>query len=288
MTLVVTGATGQLGRLVIDHLLARGTAAADILATGRSAEKLAELEALGVRTAVASFDDAASLDAAFAGAEAVLLVSGSEVGKRVAQHTAAIEAAQRAGARLVYTSAPAATDTTLILAPEHKATEEAIAAAGIPATILRNGWYTENYVSTIEQLAATGSAASSAGQGRVSSAERTDYAEAAAVALATDAYVGRVFELSGDVAWSFDELAATVAEVTGKPAVIEHVTSAEHVALLVGFGLDEGTAGFVAGLDANIAEGVLGVTTGELAELIGHPTVPLRTSVERILAVVPA
>ncbi|NQX29193.1 NmrA family NAD(P)-binding protein [Microbacteriaceae bacterium VKM Ac-2854] len=288
MTLVVTGATGHLGRLVVDHLLARGTAASDIVATGRSTEKLAELDALGVRTAVASFDDAASLDAAFAGAEAVLLVSGSEVGKRVAQHIAAIEAAQRAGARLVYTSAPAATDTTLILAPEHKATEEAITAAGIPATILRNGWYTENYESTIQQLATTGSAASSAGDGRVSSAERTDYAEAAAVALATDAYVGRIFELSGDVAWSFDELAATVAEVTGEPAVIEHVTAAEHVALLRSFGLDEGTAGFVAGLDANIAEGVLGVTTGELAELIGHPTVPLRTTVERILAVVPA
>jgi NAD(P)H dehydrogenase (quinone) len=288
MKLVVTGATGHLGRLVVDHLLARGTAAADIVATGRDAAKLADLDALGVRTAVASFDDAASLDAAFAGADAVLLISGSEVGKRVAQHTAAIEAAQRAGARLVYTSAPAATDTTLILAPEHKATEEAITAAGIPATILRNGWYTENYESTIQQLATTGSAASSAGAGRVSSAERTDYAEAAAVALATDAYVGRVFELSGDVAWSFDELAATVAEVSGTPAVIEHVTTAEHVALLLGFGLDEGTAGFVAGLDANIAEGVLGVTTGELTELIGHPTVPLRDSVQRILAVVPA
>ncbi|NQX13940.1 NmrA family NAD(P)-binding protein [Microbacteriaceae bacterium VKM Ac-2855] len=285
MTLVVTGATGHLGRLVIDHLLARGTAAADILATGRDASKLADLEPLGVRTAVASFDDAGSLDAAFAGADAVLLVSGSEVGKRVAQHTAAVEAAQRAGARLVYTSAPAATDTTLILAPEHKATEEAIAAAGIPATILRNGWYTENYAGTITQLATTGSAASSAGDGRVSSAERTDFAEAAAVVLATDAYIGRVFELSGDVAWSFDELAATVADVSGSPARIEHVDGAEHVALLVGAGLDEGTAGFVAGLDANIAEGVLGVTTGELAELIGHPTAPLRSTVERILGV---
>lgn len=288
MTLVVTGATGQLGRLVIDHLLARGTAASDILATGRDAAKLAALEALGVRTAIASFEDAASLDAAFAGAEAVLLVSGSEVGKRVAQHTSVVEAAQRAGARLVYTSAPAATDTTLILAPEHKATEEAIAAAGMPATILRNGWYTENYEAAIRSLSETGEFASSAGEGRVSSAERTDFAEAAAVVLASDAYIGRTFELSGDVAWSFDELAATVSDVTGRPAAIEHLSPEQHVAALTAAGLDAGTAGFVVGLDGNIAEGVLGVTTGELAELIGHPTVPLRTTVESILVSVPA
>ncbi|MWV59204.1 NmrA family NAD(P)-binding protein [Rathayibacter sp. VKM Ac-2754] len=285
MTLVVTGATGHLGRLAVEHLLARGTAASDIVATGRDAAKLEKIAAdLGVRTAVASFEDAASLDAAFAGAEAVLLVSGSEVGKRVAQHTAVIEAVARAGARLVYTSAPKATTSALILAPEHKATEEAIAAAGVPAVILRNGWYHENYVQTIGELASTGTTLSSAGEGRVSSAARSDYAEAAAVALTDASLVGSVHELSGDVAWSTDELAALVAEVAGREASITHVDSAEHARILTGAGVPEGGVGFVVGLDANIADGLLGETDGSLARLIGHPTTPIRAYVEQVLA----
>ncbi|MWV48303.1 NAD(P)H-binding protein [Rathayibacter sp. VKM Ac-2803] len=285
MTLVVTGATGHLGRLAVEHLLARGTAASDIVATGRDAAKLEKIVAdLGVRTAVASFEDAASLDAAFAGAEAVLLVSGSEVGKRVAQHTAVIEAVARAGARLVYTSAPKATTSALILAPEHKATEEAIAAAGVPAVILRNGWYHENYVQTIGELASTGTTLSSAGEGRVSSAARSDYAEAAAVALTDASLVGSVHELSGDVAWSTDELAALVAEVAGREASITHVDSAEHARILTGAGVPEGGVGFVVGLDANIADGLLGETDGSLARLIGHPTTPIRAYVEQVLA----
>ncbi|QHC65196.1 NmrA family NAD(P)-binding protein [Rathayibacter sp. VKM Ac-2759] len=285
MTLVVTGATGHLGRLAVEHLLARGTAASDILATGRDAARLEALAAdLGVRTAVADFEDPASLDAAFSGAEAVLLVSGSEVGKRVSQHTAAIEAAARAGARLVYTSAPRATTSPLILAPEHKATEEAIAAAGIPAVILRNGWYNENYAQTVAELASTGTTLSSAGEGRVSSAARTDYAEAAAVALADPSLVGTVHELSGDTAWTFDELAALVAEVAGREASITHVDSAEHARILTGAGVPEGGVGFVVGLDANIADGLLGETDGSLARLIGHPTTPIRAFVEQELA----
>ncbi|NQX05844.1 NmrA family NAD(P)-binding protein [Rathayibacter sp. VKM Ac-2856] len=285
MTLVVTGATGHLGRLAVEHLLARGTAATDIVATGRDSAKLEALAAdLGVRTAVADFEDPASLDAAFSGAEAVLLVSGSEVGKRVAQHTAAIEAAARAGARLVYTSAPKATTSPLILAPEHKATEEAIAAAGLPAVILRNGWYNENYEQTVAELASTGSTLSSAGDGRVSSAARADYAEAAAVALLDASLVGTVHELSGDTAWSFDELAALVAEVAGRDAAITHVDSAEHARLLTDAGVPEGGVGFLVGLDANIADGLLGETDGSLARLIGRPTTPIRTYVEEQLA----
>ncbi|PPF23083.1 NmrA family NAD(P)-binding protein [Rathayibacter rathayi] len=285
MTLVVTGATGHLGRLVVEHLLARGTAASDIVATGRTAAKLEALAAdLGVRTAVADFEDPASLDAAFAGAEAVLLVSGSEVGKRVAQHTAVVEAAARVGARLVYTSAPKATTSPLILAPEHKATEEAIAAAGIPAVILRNGWYNENYAQTISELATTGSTLSSAGEGRVASAARSDYAEAAAVALTDAALVGTVHELSGDTAWSFDELAALVSEVAGRDAAITHVSSDEHARILTEAGVPEGGVHFVVGLDANIADGLLGVTDGSLARLIGRPTIPIRTYVQEQLA----
>ncbi|PPH07913.1 NAD(P)-dependent oxidoreductase [Rathayibacter sp. AY1G1] len=284
MTLVVTGATGHLGRLAVEHLLARGTAASDIVATGRDAAKLEALAAdLGVRTAVADFDDPASLDDAFSGAEAVLLVSGSEVGRRVAQHTAAIDAAVRAGARLVYTSAPKATTSALILAPEHKATEEAIAASGVPAVVLRNGWYNENYEQTVAELASTGSTLSSAGEGRVASAARTDYAEAAAVALTDPSLVGTVHELSGDTAWRFDELAAIVAEVAGRDAAISHVSSDEHARVLTGAGVPEGGVGFVVGLDANIADGLLGGTDGSLARLIGRPTTPIRAYVEEQL-----
>ncbi len=200
----------------------------------------------------------------------------SEPGKRVPQHTAVVELAQRSGvARIVYTSAPAADDTTLVLAPEHAATEQVIRASGLPFTFLRNGWYTENYAATVDQARATGVVANSAGDGRIASAPRADFAEAAAVALATDGHDNAVYELSGDVAWDFDEFAATLTEVLGREVSYQRLTPEEHRQALLGAGLDEGTAGFVVALDQNAAEGVLGVTTGELAKLIGRPTVPL-------------
>lgn len=277
MTIVVTGATGHLGRLIIDALLRDGTPSSDIVALGRSAQKLEALAPLGVRTAVADYTDRASLDAALAGADTVMLVSGSEVGQRFAQHAAVIDAAKAAGVgRIVYTSAPAATTSPLILAPEHKATEEYLAASGIPATILRNGWYTENYVGTAQQAIASGTLASSAGEGRVSSASRKDYADAAAAVLVDDAHAGQTYELSGDTAWSFAELASTVADISGKPVALVALTPEEHTAALIAAGLDEGTAGFVVALDGNIRDGLLGHTPGDLSRLIGRPTTPLR------------
>lgn len=276
MTIVVTGATGHLGRLTVDSLLARGVAASDIRALGRSAERLAPLAAQGVETAVIDFEQPETLTAAFAGADAVLLVSGSEVGKRVPQHRNAIEAAEAAGVgRLVYTSAPHATDGGLVLAPEHKATEELLAASSLPVTVLRNNWYTENYTGLIDQAAATGEIVGSAGDGRVASASRKDYAEAAAVVLTTDGHEGAVYELSGDVAWTFDELATAVGTLVGREVVYRSVTPEEHTSILTGAGLDEGTAGFVVALDGNIRDGELADATSTLAELIGRPTTPL-------------
>jgi len=276
MTIVVTGATGHLGRLTVDSLLARGVAASDIRALGRSAERLAPLAAQGVETGVIDFEKPETLTAAFAGADAVLLVSGSEVGKRVPQHRNAIEAAEAAGVgRLVYTSAPHATDGGLVLAPEHKATEELLAASSLPVTILRNNWYTENYTGLIDQAAATGEIVGSAGDGRVASASRKDYAEAAAVVLTTDGHEGAVYELSGDVAWTFDELASAVGALAGREVVYRSVTPEEHTSILTGAGLDEGTAGFVVALDGNIRDGELADATSTLAELIGRPTTPL-------------
>lgn len=278
MTIVITGATGQLGALVIDALLRGGTPADEIVGTGRNEQRLAELQERGIRTVVADYSDGAVLEAAFAGADAVLLISGSEVGQRVAQHASVIAAAKAAGVgRLVYTSAPAATSSALILAPEHKATEELIAASGIPATILRNGWYTENYLGTLSQAAASGEIAASVGEGRVASASRADYADAAAVVLVDASHSGAVYELSGDVAWSHAEFAEAAAEVLGRPVTFRSLSPEEHLAALEQAGLDAGTAGFVVALDGNIRDGLLAETSGELARLIGRPTTPLRT-----------
>ena len=280
MSIVVTGATGPLGHHVVESLLERGTDPAEIVATGRSVEKLADLAERGVRVERLNFNDVPESVPWLGAGDVVLLVSGNEVGRRVPQHTAVVELAQRSGAaRVVYTSAPAATDTTLVLAPEHAATERVITESGLPYTILRNGWYTENYVPTFDQAKATGVVAGSAGDGRVASAPRADYAEAAAVVLSTDGHDGAVYELSGDVAWSFDELAAVFGDVLGREVSYQRLTPDEHRAALIGAGLDEGTAGFVVALDGNAAEGLLGVTTGDLSKLIGRPTVPLAETV---------
>lgn len=276
MTIVVTGATGHLGTSIVEHLVARGVAPADIVAGGRSAEKLQALAESGVRTAVIDYTRPDTLTEALTGADTLILVSSSEVGQRVEQHRNAIDAAVAAGVtHIVYTSAPKADTSELILAPEHKATEELIRASGIPATILRNGWYTENYVGALQQADATGLLVTSAGDGLVSSASRTDYAEAAAVVVAEEGHVGAVYELSGDEAWSQQQLADTFAEILGKPVELRSVSSEEHLAILKGAGLDDGTAGFVVGLDANTRDGLLGETSGDLGRLIGHPTTPL-------------
>ncbi|WP_213815051.1 SDR family oxidoreductase [Glaciihabitans sp. dw_435] len=277
MSIVVTGATGHLGRLIVEGLLRDGVAPSDIVAGGRNLAKLSDLAERGVRVATIDYSDPATLDAAFAGAEKVALVSSSEVGQRFPQHTAVIDAAAAAGvSQLVYTSAPAADTSALILAPDHKATEQYLRASGVPFTILRNGWYTENYVGTVQQAAQTGTIVASVGEGRVASAARADYADAVAAVLTTDGQIGKTYELSGDTAWDFTELASTAAELLGRDVAFVSVSTDDHVAGMIGAGLDEGTAGFVAGLDTNIRDGLLAVTTGELRELIGRPTTSLK------------
>lgn len=274
-SIAVTGATGALGALVIDALLAR-VPASSVVAVVRNAEKAAPLAARGVDVRVASYDDPGALAAAFAGVSHLLLVSGNELGKRVAQHTNAINAAKAAGVtHIVYTSAPRADNTVLSLAVEHKATEDVLQAAGVPWTILRNNWYHENYAPQLETVAASGVLLGSAHGGTIASASRADYAEAAAVVLTEPGHEGKTYELGGDVAWNYDTLAAALAEVTGKPVVSRDVSTEEHVAALTEHGLDEGTAQFVAGLDAGTAAGALSDVTGDLSRLIGRPTTPL-------------
>ncbi len=276
MTILVTGATGHLGGLIIDSLVARDVDPSTIRAGARDNAKASDLSARGVQVVPLDYDAPETVAAAVDGVDAVMLVSSSEVGKRAAQHQTVIDAARAAGvAKLVYTSASKATTSDLVLAPEHKATEEAIAAAGIPAVILRNNWYTENYVADVARSKDTGVIAASVGDGRVASASRVDFAEAAAVVLTEDGHIGQVYELAGDVAWNFDELAAVASELVGREVRYTPLTTEEHAAALEAAGLDAGTVGFVTTLDANIRDGALAETDGTLSRLLGRPTTPL-------------
>jgi NAD(P)H dehydrogenase (quinone) len=283
MTTLVTGATGNLGRLVISGLLERGAEPSSIVAGVRDLAKASDLSALGVRTAVVDYDRPDTIAAALEGVDAVLLISGSEVGRRVAQHQAVIDAAAAAGvSKFVYTSAPKAPTSTLVLAPEHKATEELIGASGLPAVILRNNWYTENYAGDLAQARETGTIAASVGDGRVASASRRDFADAAAVVLLEDGHIGQAYELGGDVAWTFDELAEAIAEIVDRPVEYRPLSPEEHAAALQAAGLDAGTVGFVTALDAGIREGALADTDGTLSRLIGRPTTPLREGLRSV------
>ncbi|MBN1321466.1 MAG: SDR family oxidoreductase [Thermoleophilia bacterium] len=275
MKLAVTGATGQLGRLVVGGLLQR-VAPENIVAVVRDAVKAGDLAAQGVSVRVAPYDDRPALEAALGGVDKVLLISGSEVGKRVPQHQNLIDAAKSAGVEHVaYTSAPKATTSPLILAPEHKATEEYLTVSGLGYTILRNSWYTENYVRTVETAKQTGTIVAAVGEGRVASATRADYAAGAVAVLLGEGHDGKVYELSGDYAWDYDELAAVASKIIGNPVSYQPVDGPTLVDILTGAGMERPAAEFVAALDGNIAAGLLSGVTGEVSALIGRPTTPL-------------
>jgi NAD(P)H dehydrogenase (quinone) len=275
MTIVVTGATGQLGRLVVEALLSRGVPADRIVATGRRIEALADLRARGVGVRRADYTDPASLREAFTGAEKLLLVSGSEIGRRVPQHRNAITAAEEAGVRLIaYTSVVRAGSSSLGIAEEHRATERLLAESGIPHVVLRNGWYTENYTGQLDSYLQHG-IVGSAGEGRISAATRADYAEAAAAVLTEDRHAGAVYELGGE-AFTMSELAATVSTVTGTDVGYTDVPVEQYAAVLEGAGLPAPVAGMFADIDRSVAAGDLHVDSDDLQELIGRAPTPLR------------
>jgi uncharacterized protein YbjT (DUF2867 family) len=278
-TYAVTGATGRLGRLVIEHLLDAGVPAAEIAAVVRSPQKAADLAARGVEIRQADYDDPSTLAGAVAGVRRLLLISGDTPGQRVPQHTAVIDAARLAGVeRLVYTSILKADTTTNPLAPEHKATEEVLAASGLSYTVLRNGWYTENYTDQLPQYLASGTILGATGGSKISAAPRTDYAAAAAAALTRDEDGNAVYELGG-TAFTFDELADAVSDVTGTTVVHRDMSTADLASALQNVGLDAGTAGFVAALDHSIAIGELATDSDDLSRLIGRPTTGLRDAI---------
>ncbi|MFF4747267.1 NAD(P)H-binding protein [Streptomyces chengbuensis] len=285
MSIVVTGATGRLGRLVVERLLETGVPAAGIAAVVRDKEKAADLAARGVELRLADYDDPATLTGVFRAGDRVLLVSGNEVGRRVPQHTAVIAAARAAGvAQLAYTGVLGGPEADFELAEEHKATERAILDSGLPHTFLRNGWYTENYTEQLGPVLEHGAVVASAGEGRIASASRADYAAAAAAVLTGDGHLGRAYELSGDTAWSLAEYAAEVAKHSGKDIVHRNVPAETHLEILTGAGVPAPFAAILVDVDRAIERGLLARGDGDLARLIGRPTTPLAETVAAALA----
>jgi NAD(P)H dehydrogenase (quinone) len=281
--IAVTAATGHLGALVVDELLQR-VPTEQVVAVARDADKAKPLADKGVDVRVASYDDRASLEAALQGVDRVLLISGTEVGKRVPQHTNVVEAAKAAGVSFIgYTSAPKAADTDLIIAPEHKATEEVVQASGIPYSIMRNNWYVENYVGTIEGAKHTGAISSATNGGRIGGLPRADLAAGHAAVLSGDGHENTVYEFAADEPWTFDEFAAALSELLGRPIEHKKVSVDEQASILTAAGVPAETAGFLAGLDVNIANGALDVNGGDLSRIIGRPTTPLREALKPLV-----
>ncbi|MGV9880585.1 SDR family oxidoreductase [Streptomyces sp. NPDC003006] len=284
MSIVVTGATGNLGRLVIEGLLTADVPAGQIAAVVRDKAKAADLTERGVELRIADYNAPETLRGAFAAGDRVLLISGSEVGRRVEQHRAVIDAAREAGvALLAYTGILGGPDADFDLAAEHKETERLILGSGLPHTFLRNGWYHENYTEHLAPVLEHGAVVASAGEGRVASASRADYAAAAVAVLTGEGHEGKVYELSGDVAWSMAEYAAEVARQSGKDISYANVSTEEHLAVLTGAGVPEPMAAILVDVDAAVGRGRLAGTSGDLARLIGRPTTPLADAVSEAL-----
>lgn len=277
--IVVTGATGQLGHLVIKALLKK-VPALSIVAAVRNVEKARDIAALGVQVRHADYSQPASWDTALKGADKVLLISSSEIGQRAKQHRAVIDAAKKAGVKLLaYTSVLRADTSPLGLAAEHKETEAYIRASGVPFALLRHGWYTENYTAGIPGALAHGAVYGCAGSGRIASATRADYAEADAAVLTADNQAGKVYELAGDTAYTLAELAAETSRQSGKNIGYVNLPEAEYKNALVKVGLPEVVAGLLSDSDTGASKGGLFDDGHQLSKLIGRPTTPLATVV---------
>jgi len=272
MKIAVTGATGQLGRLVVNKLKEK-VSSGDIVALARSPEKGKDL---GVEVREADYNKSETLDRALAGIDTLMLISASEVGKRKSQHENIIEAAKKAGVKwIVYTSLLHADKSSLSLAGEHSATEELLKKSGIPFTLLRNGWYTENYTASIPGALAGGAFVGSAGDGKISSAARADYAAAAVTVLTQKGQEGKVYELAGDNAYTLSDLAAEISKQTGKNIPYKNLPEAEYAKVLTQVGLPEAIAKAIASWDVAASNGALFDDSRQLSKLIGKPTTPL-------------
>ncbi|SNS65475.1 NAD(P)H dehydrogenase (quinone) [Asanoa hainanensis] len=283
MSIVITGANGHLGRLVIADLLARGVPAEEITAVVRSAEKGADL---GVRLHVADYDQPDTFAGAFAAGDRVLLISGSEPGRRIPQHRAVVDAAKAAGvAQLAYTGVFGGPDAWFALAADHRGTEQLIVESGVPYTFLRNNWYAEMYTGDVAGIIARGAVANAVdSEGRIATAPRKDFAAAAAAVLTSDGHLNAAYELSGDTAWTFGEFAAEVSRQSGKPVAHATLTPTELTGILRGAGLPDGLVDILVEVDGAINKGALAGTPGDLARLIGRPTTPIADTIAEELA----
>jgi NAD(P)H dehydrogenase (quinone) len=276
MSFVVTATSGHLGRLIVQNLLARGVAPADIVAGARSLDSIKDLAQVGVRTTLIDYDDRTTLEDALEPGDTFVLVSGNDLPNRDRQHADAIAVAGKVGVgHLIYTSGLRAAESPSPIAASHAVSEDAVRASGIPFTLLRNGWYTENYARSLDGVRATGVLLASVGDGRVASATREDFAEAVGAVVTSEGHLGRTYELSGDVAWSYDDLATALADLLGRDVTYRSVTPEEDLAALTGARVPEPMAAMAVAVDAGIRDGAFSFTNGDLARLIGRPTTPL-------------
>jgi NAD(P)H dehydrogenase (quinone) len=282
MSIVVTGATGHLGKHVIEGLLEK-VPADQVTAVVRSEEKAAGFAARGVRIAVADYNAPETFDGVFAAGDRVLLISGNEFDKgRVAQHKVVLDAAKAAGVALfAYTSALGS--LTAALADDHRGTEAAVLESGVTYTLLRNGWYNENYTENLAPVLEHGAVVQAAGEGRISAASRADYAAAAVAVLTGEGHENATYELGGDTAFDFAEYAAAVSRASGKEIVYNAVPAETYKGILTGAGLPAPFAEILAGVDESIAKGELAVTSGDLSRLTGRPTTPITESIAAAL-----
>jgi len=281
MKIGITGATGQLGHLVIGKLKEK-VSVVGIVALVRNPEKAVEL---GVETRLFDYNKPESLAASLIGIDMLLLISGNELGKRLPQHLAVIAAAKKAGVKqIVYTSILHADSSTLGLAGEHLATEVAIKASGMAYTILRNGWYTENYTGSAKGAIGAGAFIGCAGEGKIASATRVDYAEAAVVVLASEGNENKIYELAGDTAYTLTELAAEISRQTGKTIPYNNLTETQYADILKSFGLPEPLAEMLADSDTGASKGGLFDDSHILSTLIARPTTPLATVLAKAIA----
>jgi len=281
MKIGVTGATGQLGRLVVEKLKQK-VAADTIVALVRNPEKAADL---GVETRPFDYTQPETLVTSLKGIDKLLLISGNEIGQRLPQHKAVIEAAKQAGVKqITYTSILHADSSPLGLAGEHLGTEVAIKESGLTYIILRNGWYTENYTGSAKGAVGAGAFIGNAGDGKIASAARVDYAEVAAVVLAGEGHENKTYELAGDEAYTLTELAAEISRQTGKTVPYNNLTEAEYAGILKSFGLPDGLAEMLADSDTGASKGGLFDDSRALSKLIGRPTTPLAIVLAEALA----
>jgi len=281
--IAITGATGHLGQLTLTELL-KTVPASQLVAVVRNPAKAEPLAQQGVIVRQAEYSDNAALTAAFKGVEKLLLISSSEVGQRAVQHRNVIDAAKAAGVKFIaYTSLLHADRSPLGLHVEHVETERYLAASGIPYALLRNGWYSENYLASAPAALAHGVFIGSAGEGKISSATRADYAAAAAKVISSEGHAGKVYELAGDEAWTLSELAAELSKQSGKPVVYQNLSEADFAEALKGAGLPEAFANLLADSDVGASQGGLFDDSRTLSKLIGRPTTLIHDGIRDIV-----